>query len=98
MNRKYLKVMFGNISGANNNLKYKIDEFYLISDEEKVPLKLYVPNRVENIEISHYLKENELVEKTEYNKKEKIVLETHTEDYYILNVNYLHNSNKNICF
>lgn len=26
MNRKYLKVMFGNISGANNNLKYKIDE------------------------------------------------------------------------
>lgn len=30
------------------------------------------------------------------NKKDKIVLEAHTEDYYILNVNYLHNSNEKI--
>lgn len=26
MNKKYLKVMYGNISGANNELEYKIDE------------------------------------------------------------------------
>ena len=24
--KKYLKVMFGNVSGANSNLEYKIDE------------------------------------------------------------------------
>ena len=53
-------------------------------------------DRVENIEISHYSKEDELVEKLEYNKKDKIVLEAHTEDYYILNVNYMHNSNEKI--
>ena len=86
------------LNSKNYEIQYntKQDEFYLISDEEKVPLNPYVPNRVENIEISHYSKEDELVEKIEYNKKDKIVLEAHTEDYYILNVNYLHASNEKI--
>lgn len=69
----------------------KEEEYYLISEKDKVPLNLYVPNRVENIDIKHYSKDKELIEKLEYDKDDDIILEAHSEDYYILKVNYLHN-------
>ena len=40
---KYLKVMFGTSSSANNNLKYKIDDFVspFRNDDSKKELQVY---------------------------------------------------------
>lgn len=80
-----------------NSEEYKVqynikeEEYYLISEKDKISLNLYIPNRVENIEINHYSKDKKIIEKLEYNKDGDIILEAHSEDYYILKVNYLHN-------
>lgn len=37
MSTKYLKVMFDDVSGANNNLKYKIDEVNIANNLMLIP-------------------------------------------------------------
>lgn len=74
----------------------KNEEYYLISEKDKIPLNLYVPNRVENIEIKHYSKDGKMLEKNKYVKGDDIILEAYSEDYYILKVNYLHDSSEKI--
>lgn len=82
------------LNSKNYEIHYNTneEEFYLISEKDKIPLNLYIPNRVENIEIKHYSKDGEMLEKNKYDKDDDIVLEAHSEDYYVLKVNYLHNT------
>lgn len=81
------------LNSKEYEIQYNIkdEEYYLISTKEKIPLNLYVPNRVENILIIHYSKDNKVLEKLKYNKDDEIILQAHSEDYYVLRVNYLHN-------
>lgn len=77
---------------SNYQIKYntKLSEYYLIVDKDETELNLYIPHKVQNLTVYHSDKSNELIEKKEYDKEDKIILETNTieEDFYIVEANY----------
>jgi len=73
-------------------------EYYLMTDSNKIPLDLYVPNRTKDIVITHYDENNNVIESKKYDKDEDIILETKQKEYYILTSNYLHNKKESFKF
>lgn len=69
----------------------KLKEYYLIVPEniDKVPINLYIPSRLDNMDILHYREDGVLLESEKYKEDEKIYLTTYDEDYFILNASYL---------
>lgn len=84
-----------NLKLLNSN-HYKIyyntneKEYYLMTESNKIPLDLYIPNRTENIVITHYDENNNIIESKKYKKEEDIILETKQKEYYVLTANYSH--------
>lgn len=74
------------------DIKYNTEEeeYYLITSNDKVLLNLYIPNRTEEILITHYDENDEKLEEDKYAPKDEIVLETKEKEYYVLNITYLH--------
>jgi len=66
-------------------------EYYLMTANDKVLLNLYIPNRTEKIMIMHYDENDNKLEEKKYAPKDEIILETKEKEYYVLNINYLHN-------
>ena len=73
-----------------------LNEYYLITEKNETPLNLYIPNRIEDINIIHYDKANNVIEQIEYNKKEDIILEAYSEDYYVLEALYKNDKKQKI--
>ncbi len=76
----------------------KTKEYYLVAKENQneIPLDLFIPNRTETIEVNHYNNNDELLSKEEYKKDGEIVLETYSDDYYILVANYKGDKKENL--
>lgn len=72
----------------------KLDEYYLISEKHKVPLNLYVPNRVKNIVVRHY-SGGQIINRKTYKKEQEIILNATSDDYYTLQINYLYGDKDN---
>ncbi len=70
------------------NYNTKLEEYYLISKKNKIALNFYIPNRVKNLELKHYTHDKKLIDKTKYKKDENIILETNSNDYYIIEIKY----------
>lgn len=65
----------------------KLDEYYIKTTNDKISLKLYVPNKASDLTIMHMANENKLEEKT-IEKNEEIILNVNNEDeYYLLKSN-----------
>lgn len=78
------------------NIEYNVksEEYYLLVNEDEVNLNLYVPNKVKNIVINHYDKDDKLLDKVDYLENNDVVLSTnYKEDYYVLS-----SDNKDIRF
>ena len=76
----------------------KNKEYYLVAKEnqDEIPLNLYIPNRTKTIEVNHYNNNDELLSSEEYKKDVEIVLETYSDDYYILVGNYKGNKKEDL--
>lgn len=76
----------------NYQIQYntKLSEYYLIVKTNQTELSLYIPHKTQNINVYHYNKINELIEKTTYTKDEKITLKTNSieEDFYLIEAEY----------
>ena len=71
----------------NNNyqIKHYKDTYYVVLDKEKTILDLYIPNRVNYLEVE-FIDNNILTNKTKINLNEKIELSSNDEDsYYLIN-------------
>lgn len=79
------------LNSDNYEVQYNTEEkeYYLLTDKNKVALNLYVPNRTKKILIIHYDNDNNIIDKSNYNKDDKIVLESNQDDYYVLKIKYL---------
>lgn len=88
------------LDGDNYDVQYNTneDEYYLLTTDTKVFLNLYVPNRTEDIVITHYDIDNNLIEEKKYKPTEEIILETKEKEYYVLNVNYLYDNSESFKF
>ena len=64
--------------------------YYLVAKEnqDEISLDLFIPNRTESIEVNHYNNKDELLSSEEYERDMEIVLETYSDDYYILVAKY----------
>ena len=77
------------------NIFYNSDkeEYYIVIDDNlkdeelSIPLNLYVPNKVNNLNLTYYNEKNEIIGEHKYDKKEDIVLSANisSDNYYILN-------------
>lgn len=71
------------------NYNDKLDEYYLYSSEDETKLNLYIPKRVENLEVKHYDKDNNVLTEDSYKVTDNIVLDSNSnDDYYILEAKY----------
>ncbi len=68
----------------------KKHEYYMITktNQEKLDISLYVPNRAKKVELKHYSKDHQLLEETTYQKKKPFQLTRGEEDYYLLETTY----------
>lgn len=63
----------------------KDDEYYLLVDEDQTNLELYVPNKVSDLVIKEYDKDNLEISSMKYDPKNKLVLTVNSSDeYYML--------------
>lgn len=71
-------------------------EYYLLvaDDIQKIPVNLYVPSSLENLNILHYREDGVLLEKEEYNVDKNLFLTTYDEDYFILDATYQNRKEK----
>lgn len=76
----------------------KSDEFYLLvnNDVDEVALNLYIPNRIEDIEINHYDMNGDFIKEIEYVKNKEIILETYNSDYYLITSNFSNKEEKSL--
>ena len=88
------------LDSENYEIQYNVNEkeYYLMTNNDKVLLNLYIPNRTEEIVISHYDEKNIKIDEKTYKPTEEIILETKEKEYYILNINYLHNKKHSFKF
>lgn len=82
------------------DIQYNVNEkeYYLMTYNDKVLLNLYVPNRTDEIIITHYDENDNILEQKIYQPDEEIILETKEKEYYVLNIHYLHNHKDNFKF
>lgn len=80
------------------DIKYyeKEHEYYLVTEFNEVTLNLYIPNRLQNINIIHYNKDGQKIEENTYLKDEEIILYVSNEDYYVIDSLYLKNKKEEI--
>lgn len=88
------------LDSDNYDIYYNVNEkeYYLQTNNDKVLLNLYVPNRTEEIIITHYTETDEQIEEKKYSPKDEIILETMEKEYYVLNINYLHDDKESFKF
>ncbi len=88
------------LNSKDYSIQYNIneEEYYLMTDNDKVLLNLYIPNRTEEITIVHYDEEDNIIEEKKYKPKEEIILETKEKEYYVLNVEYLYDNEDSFKF
>ena len=71
------------------------DEYYLVTDDniEAVKLNIYRPNRVKELVLVHYDKDDKEIESINYddNEESDISLKSYNYDYYVLHSTYLDN-------
>lgn len=79
------------LDSENYDIEYNVNEkeYYLMTSDDKVLLNLYIPNRTEDIIITHYDVNNEKLEEEQYAPKDEIILEAKEKDYYVLKINSL---------
>lgn len=71
------------------NYNEEKNEYYLYSEKDKAELNLYIPKRVENLNIKHYDGNSKVISDLDYKVTDNIVLYGNLEDdYYVLEANY----------
>lgn len=63
------------------------EEYYLVTNSEKVLINLYIPNRVEDITVKEYNGDN-LINEATFPKDTEISLDKNNDNYYVLEANY----------
>lgn len=64
------------------------DEYYLLVDEDKINLNLYIPNNLDKIDIKHMNSDGSIILENSYNLNDEIVLDINSiNDYYLLDYN-----------
>lgn len=79
-----------------NSIDYKLfyntsdNGYYILVDDniDSVDVSLYRPNRLKKMIINHYDLDNNLVEKREIKKEDKVELNASSNDYYIIESKY----------
>ncbi len=91
----YTVISSGNelrIEQSNNyeiSYNQKDNEYYLKVNKPETSLNLYFPNKLNEIVIKHWSKDNQLLEESKYNKEDNIEMNTNTnEDYYTIEAIY----------
>lgn len=81
-NSNHVKILESKHYKVQYNTKEK--EYYLLVDEDKTNLSLYVPNTVSNLVVSEFDEDNVEVDSTKYVNGEEVVLTINNSDEYYL--------------
>lgn len=76
------------LENANYQIQYntKLDEYYLLVKDDETNLNLFIPNKIDNLEVKLLDEKNQELEHQTYQKDAKIKLKTNDNgSYYLLN-------------